>query len=160
MRSRLATPYCNEGGPCPPYRGVPPRVLLANNINSFATAPMVLIFSFSGDDLHAELYADYHAVFPVQVPEPDDDAVAVSQQPGVEPDDDAVAVSQQPGVEPDDDAVAVSQQPDAAVAGQLLLEPVLPPPDAAVAGQLLLEPELPPPGAAAEAGQLLLEPVQ
>ena len=145
MRSRLATPYCNEGGPCPPYRGVPPRVLLANNINSFATAPMVLIFSFSGDDLHAELYADYHAVFPVQVPEPDDDAVAVSQQPGVEP---------------DDDAVAVSQQPDAAVAGQLLLEPVLPPPDAAVAGQLLLEPELPPPGAAAEAGQLLLEPVQ
>ena len=53
---------------------------------------MVLIFSFSGDDLHAELYADYHAVFPVQVPEPDDDAAVVSQQPGVEPDDDAVAV--------------------------------------------------------------------
>ena len=145
MRSRLATPYCNEGGPCPPYRGVPPRVLLANNINSFATAPMVLIFSFSGDDLHAELYADYHAVFPVQVPEPDDDAVAVSQQPGVEP---------------DDDAVEVLPPPDAAEAGQLLLEPVLPPPDAAVAGQLLLEPELPPPVAAVEAGQLLLGPVQ
>ena len=86
---------------------------------------MVLIFSFSGDDLHAELYADYHAVFPVQVPEPDDDAAVVSQQPGVEP---------------DDDAVAVLPPPDAAEAGQLLLEPVLPPPDAAVAGQLLLEP--------------------
>ena len=31
MRSRLATPYCNEGEPRPPYRGVPPRELLANN---------------------------------------------------------------------------------------------------------------------------------
>ncbi|MBR7143759.1 MAG: hypothetical protein IKD10_02355 [Lentisphaeria bacterium] len=43
MRSRLATPYCNEGGGLPPYRGVPPRELLANNINSFATAPFLCV---------------------------------------------------------------------------------------------------------------------